>query len=116
MYSNGNRHVIDCDGSACWETRTDDLLWLVVGILSDKYNLRGPFVIGCVFTSIIGYIVLYTQSRPGVAYTGAVIAAVGVFPAIPVVLAWAGSATGGDMRKGRMARIGILHSSGKELL
>lgn len=68
--------------------------------MSDKHNLRGPYIIGSTLISIIGYIVLYTQSKPGVAYAGAVIAAMGVFPTIAVDLAWAGSAAGGDVRKG----------------
>lgn len=52
------------------------------------------------FVSLIGYIVLYTQTSPGASYAGAVIAAVGVFPTIAVDLAWAGSNAGGDMKCG----------------
>jgi len=73
---------------------------ITVGIMSDKHNLRGPYVIGSALVSIIGYIVLYTQTKPGAAYIGAVIAAMGVYPIIAVALAWVGSATGGDVRKG----------------
>ena len=68
--------------------------------MSDKHNLRGPYIIGSALTAIIGYIVLYTQSKPGAGYAGAVIAAMGVYPTIAVDLAWAGSAAGGDVRKG----------------
>lgn len=75
-------------------------LIVTVGFLSDKYNLRGPFVIAGCFVSLIGFIVLYTQEKAGASYAGAVIAAVGVYPTIAVDLAWAGSATGGDTRKG----------------
>ncbi|KAF7305963.1 hypothetical protein HMN09_00750700 [Mycena chlorophos] len=73
---------------------------IAIGILSDKYNLRGPFIIGPAFVSLIGYIVLYTQTKPGPSYVGAVLAAVGVYPTIAVNLAWAGSIAGGDVRKG----------------
>jgi hypothetical protein len=72
--------------------------------MSDKHNLRGPYVIGSALVSIIGYIVLYTQTKPGAAYIGAVIAAMGVYPIIAVALAWVGSATGGDVRKGDIIR------------
>lgn len=58
-------------------------------------------MIGGAFVSLIGYIILYTQTVPGVAYFGAILAAVGVYPTIAVDLAWAGSAAGGDIRKGR---------------
>lgn len=73
---------------------------IAVGIYSDKLNLRGPFVIAGCIVSLIGYAVLYTQTKPGAAYAGAVLAAVGVYPTIAVDLAWAGSAAGGDTRKG----------------
>ncbi|KAJ6625810.1 major facilitator superfamily domain-containing protein [Mycena sp. CBHHK59/15] len=71
-----------------------------VGYLSDKYNLRGPFIIGSCLVALVGYIVLYTQTAPGAGYAGAILAAVGVYPTIAVDLAWAGSIAGGDVRKG----------------
>ena len=49
---------------------------------------------------MIGYIILYTQTSAGASYAGAVLTAVGVYPCIAVVLAWAGSAAGGDTFKG----------------
>jgi len=73
---------------------------IVVGLLSDKYNLRGPFIIGSSFVALVGYIVLYTQKAPGAGYAGAVLSAVGVYPTIAVDLAWAGSIAGGDVRRG----------------
>ncbi|KAN0091265.1 Major facilitator superfamily domain containing protein [Tylopilus felleus] len=73
---------------------------IFVGIYSDIHKLRGPYVIAGAFVSLIGYIVLYTQTSPGASYAGAVIAAVGVFPTIAVDLAWAGSNAGGDMKCG----------------
>ncbi|KAF7966480.1 hypothetical protein HWV62_38164 [Athelia sp. TMB] len=73
---------------------------IAVGIISDKYKLRGPFVIGGAFVSLIGYIVLYVTDKPGAGYAGAVLAAVGVFPTIAVDLAWAGGNAGGDMKRG----------------
>jgi len=71
-----------------------------VGYLSDKYNLRGPFIIGGCLVSLVGYIVLITETRPGPGYAGSFIAAVGIFPTVAVSLAWAGSTAGGDVRKG----------------
>ncbi|KAJ7130834.1 major facilitator superfamily domain-containing protein [Mycena crocata] len=73
---------------------------IAVGLLSDKYNMRGPFIIGPCLVALIGYIVLYTQKAPGAGYVGAILAAVGVYPTIAVDLAWAGSIAGGDTRKG----------------
>ncbi|RDB16719.1 hypothetical protein Hypma_002552 [Hypsizygus marmoreus] len=73
---------------------------LTFGFLSDRYNSRGPFLIGSIVLSMIGFIVLYTQAKAGVAYFGAVLAAMGAYPTIAIDLAWAGSAAGGDVRKG----------------
>ncbi|KAJ7693323.1 major facilitator superfamily domain-containing protein [Mycena rosella] len=73
---------------------------ILVGFLSDKYNMRGVFIIGPCLVALVGYIVLYTQTAPGAGYAGAVLAAVGVYPTIAVDLAWAGSIAGGDVRKG----------------
>ncbi|KAF7357691.1 hypothetical protein MVEN_00814800 [Mycena venus] len=73
---------------------------IAVGLLSDKYNLRGPFIIGSCFVALVGYIVLYATKSPGAGYAGAVLSAVGVYPTIAVDLAWAGSIAGGDVRRG----------------
>ncbi|KAJ7346992.1 major facilitator superfamily domain-containing protein [Mycena albidolilacea] len=73
---------------------------IAIGLLSDKYNLRGPFIIGSSFVALIGYIVLYTTKSPGAGYAGAILSAVGVYPTIAVDLAWAGSIAGGDVRRG----------------
>ncbi|KAF8647029.1 hypothetical protein AX16_006866 [Volvariella volvacea WC 439] len=69
-------------------------------IASDRLNLRGPFIVGSALLSLIGYIILYTQTRSGVAYAGTVLVALGVCPCIPVGVAWAGSMAGGDVRRG----------------
>ena len=71
-----------------------------VGHLSDKFNLRGPFIIGGCIVSLVGYIVLITETSPAVGYVGTFIAAIGVFPVLAVNMAWVGSAAGGEVRKG----------------
>jgi hypothetical protein len=71
-----------------------------VGICSDKYKIRGPFIIGGAFVSIMGYILLYCDGRPAMSYAGVCLAAIGVYPTIAVDLAWAGSNAGGDLKRG----------------
>jgi MFS family permease len=73
---------------------------VAVGIFSDRYRLRGPVHVACCFVSMIGYIIAYTTSSPGAGYTAAIIAAMGVYPAVAVNLAWAGGNAGGDMKRG----------------
>jgi MFS family permease len=73
---------------------------ILVGIYSDKHKIRGPYVIGGAFVSLVGYIVLYTQSKANASYAGTFLAVVGVFPTVAVDLAWAGSNAGGDLKRG----------------
>ncbi|THH16012.1 hypothetical protein EW146_g4559 [Bondarzewia mesenterica] len=76
------------------------ILTIIVGIYSDKYNIRGPFIVGGALLSICGYLILYNTSSPGAGYAGAVIACMGVYPTIAVDLAWAGGNAGGDLKRG----------------
>ena len=73
---------------------------VIIGIYSDKMNLRGPFVVLGASVSMIGYIVAYVTSEPGPGYAAAIIAATGVYPTIAVILAWAGGNAGGDLKRG----------------
>lgn len=80
---------------------------VLFGYLSDKYILRGPFLVGSILLSMVGFIVLYTQEKAGVAYAGAVLAAMGAYPTIAIDVAWAGSAAGGDVSKGVMIAMAL---------
>ncbi|KAG1857897.1 MFS general substrate transporter [Suillus tomentosus] len=73
---------------------------IIVGIYSDKHNLRGPYIIGGALVSLVGYILLYCSVRAGPSYVGACLAAAGVYPPVAIVLAWAGSNAGGDLKRG----------------
>ena len=73
---------------------------ILVGIYSDIHKIRGPYVIAGAFVSLVGYIVLYTQTSPGASYAGAVVATAGVSPTIAVHLAWVSSNAGGDVKRG----------------
>lgn len=86
---------------------------IVVGILSDRYKLRGPFVMGLSFLAIIGYAMLYATSPknlPGVGYAGAILAACGVFPTVPIMLAWGSGNAGSSLKKAVI--IGLLSGVG----
>ena len=75
---------------------------VLVGIISDRLKLRGPFVILSASVGIVGYAILYAApaNKPGLSYAGTIIAAIGIFPSIAVVLAWAGGSAGGDIKRG----------------
>jgi len=73
---------------------------ILVGIYSDIYRLRGPFVIAGGTVALVGYIILYTQTNPSVSYVGTILAAAGTFPPIPAILALISGNTGGDTKRG----------------
>ncbi|KAG0699255.1 major facilitator superfamily domain-containing protein [Suillus ampliporus] len=73
---------------------------IIVGIYSDKHGLRGPYVIGGTVVSLVGYILLYCNYLPGPSYVGVCLAAMGNYPTVAIVLAWAGSNAGGDLKRG----------------
>ncbi|KAG1866133.1 MFS general substrate transporter [Suillus subluteus] len=76
------------------------IVTIIFGIYSDKYNLRGPFIIGGALVSLVGYILLYCSVQAGPSYVGACLAAAGDYPTVAVALAWAGSNAGGDLKRG----------------
>ncbi|KAG2348122.1 MFS general substrate transporter [Suillus weaverae] len=73
---------------------------IIVGVYSDKHNLRGPYIIGGALVSLVGYILLYCSVQAGPSYVGACLAAAGNYPTVAVILAWAGSNAGGDLKRG----------------
>jgi hypothetical protein len=50
--------------------------------------------------SLIGYGILYTQTRPGIAYVGIILAATGVYPTVPVIMAWTRGNVAGSLKRG----------------
>ncbi|KAH6883728.1 major facilitator superfamily domain-containing protein [Coprinopsis sp. MPI-PUGE-AT-0042] len=80
---------------------------IAVGVYSDKFNKRGPFIVGGCSVSMIGYLILISQSNPIVSYFGAILTATGVYPCIPIIVAWVGSSAGGDVAKGVVLAIVI---------
>ena len=73
---------------------------ILAGIASDIHKMRGPYVIAGASVSLVGYIILYTQTSAGAAYIGTILAAAGVYPTIAIAITWAGSNAGGDTKRG----------------
>ncbi|KAF2086909.1 MFS general substrate transporter [Saccharata proteae CBS 121410] len=61
---------------------------LLVGHYSDKYRVRGPFMIGLALVAIAGYIMQIASQRPLTKYGGTFLVAAGVFPCSPLVMGW----------------------------
>lgn len=89
------------------------LCTIVFGMLSDRFKMRGPFVMGCAALGIVGYAMLYATSPknlPGVGYAGSILAACGVFPTVPLMLAWGSGNAGSSLKKAVI--IGLLSGVG----
>jgi hypothetical protein len=80
---------------------------ILAGVCSDIHRMRGPYVIGGAFVSLVGYIVLYTQTSPGASYAATILATAGVYPTIAVHIAWVSSNAGGDVKRGAVIAVVI---------
>lgn len=61
---------------------------MTLAVLAERFGRRAPFIIGSSSFAIIGYVMLLSDTRPGVSYTGTVFAAAGIYPSVALVLAW----------------------------
>lgn len=72
---------------------------LAVGYLSDKWQSRGPLVIGCATVAGLGYGLLLADITNGVSYFALFLAASGTYPLIPIIVAWGSNNCGGALKK-----------------
>ncbi|KAL1406637.1 hypothetical protein Q8F55_008343 [Vanrija albida] len=70
------------------------------GYISDKIQKRGLVTICFAFVAALGYILLLANVNNGANYAGLFLAACGVYPLIPVVVAWGSNNCGGSLKKG----------------
>ncbi|KAK5131207.1 hypothetical protein LTR08_001232 [Meristemomyces frigidus] len=64
--------------------------YLIVGWLSDKTKLRSPFLLGCLTSCLIGYIILAIPSSPvGARYFAVFMVAIGLYSTTSLNLVWA---------------------------
>lgn len=76
------------------------IVTLTVGYLSDKWQRRAPLVIGCSIVSGLGYALLLADVTSGVNYFALFLAASGVYPLVPIIVAWGSNNCGGSLKKG----------------
>jgi sugar phosphate permease len=70
------------------------------GWYADKLGKRGVFMIGFMVIAIIGLIMLMSSSSSGVRYTGCFFLATGIYPNVPLGVAWNGNNIGGSLKRG----------------
>jgi MFS family permease len=70
------------------------------GWYADRLGQRGIFMIGFMVIAIIGLIMLMASSSSGVRYTGCFFLATGIYPNVPLGVAWNGNNIGGSLKRG----------------
>ena len=75
------------------------MLTLIVAVASEKIKIRAPFIMATSSLGVIGYIVLLTNTKPSVAYSGTVLAAAGIYPSVAIVLSWPANNVSGQTKR-----------------
>jgi hypothetical protein len=89
---------------ACW------IAIVACAFISDRLNLRGPFLVGGALVAAVGYIILATTTGVGPRYFGLFLAAMS-FVCVPMVLTWVGNTHATDSKRG--AALAILATGGQ---
>lgn len=69
------------------------------GWFADRTQKRGPYMIMFCVISLIGYAMLISTDAPKVQYAGVFFAACGVYPNVPMGVAWNGNNIGGSTKR-----------------
>ncbi|KAG0633986.1 major facilitator superfamily domain-containing protein [Tuber brumale] len=73
---------------------------ITAGYLADRSKQRGVYMITACLTSIIGFTMLISTHKPAVQYIGTFLAAGGIYPNVPMGVAWNGNNIGGSTKRG----------------
>ncbi|KAF6745722.1 major facilitator superfamily domain-containing protein [Ephemerocybe angulata] len=69
------------------------------GLLADRYKQRGLFMIGFCATAVVGFVMLISTHKPAVQYVGTFFAVCGIYPNVPMGVAWNGNNIGGATKR-----------------
>ena len=78
---------------------TATILTVLTAVASERTHRRAPFIMAGSSLAIIGYIILLTDTRPGVSYVGTIFAASGIYPATAIVLSWPANNVSGQTKR-----------------
>jgi hypothetical protein len=73
---------------------------IAASYFADKYRKRGVFLLGFQLIAILGFALLAGSGKAHIQYTGTVFAAIGIYPQIPLGLAWNSGNIGGSLKRG----------------
>ncbi|GBE89578.1 MFS general substrate transporter [Sparassis latifolia] len=71
----------------------------LVGFVADRYGRRGYLNIACLCVGGAGYIILIASRSPGLSYFGVYMAASGIYPSIPNLVAWVSNNVEGSYKR-----------------
>lgn len=75
------------------------ILTVLTAVASERTHRRAPFIMAGSSLAIIGYIILLSDTRPGVSYVGTIFAASGIYPATAIVLSWPANNVSGQTKR-----------------
>ena len=75
------------------------VLTITVAILSERIRRRALFIMTTSALGCIGYILLLAQNSAGMAYTGTILAAAGIYPSVAIVLSWPANNVSGQTKR-----------------
>ncbi|CAL3973203.1 hypothetical protein PZA11_005501 [Diplocarpon coronariae] len=70
------------------------------GYYADKLKQRGVFMLAHQVSAMVGFAMLASSGKPGVQYTGTFLATSGIYPLVPMGVAWNGNNIGGSLKRG----------------
>lgn len=76
------------------------LCCITAGILSDRWGQRGVFIIFFNCIGIAGFLMQLATTNNSVKYAGTFFAACGIYPNVPMGVAWNGNNIGGSTKRG----------------
>ena len=76
------------------------LFTIGAGYLADKMKQRGIFMMIFECSAILGFALLASSHKPGIQYAGTFFAASGIYPLVPMGVAWNGNNIGGSLKRG----------------
>ncbi|KAK3682926.1 high-affinity nicotinic acid transporter [Podospora appendiculata] len=68
--------------------------------VADRHRQRGVFLLAFQLVAMAGFSMLVATGNPSVQYAGTVLAAIGIYPQIPLGLAWNSGNIGGSLKRG----------------
>ncbi|KAF8157195.1 major facilitator superfamily domain-containing protein [Crassisporium funariophilum] len=72
---------------------------ITAGYAADRSKKRGVYMMGFCLIAIIGFVMLISNDKPHVQYVGTFLAVSGIYPNVPMGVAWNGNNIGGSTKR-----------------